>query len=669
MNKNNSILFIIVSILLALCLCVIVLLAVAYLGLRELKDVFPTLVGNVTDMAPVPSTPTPFEIPRLPTEEVSSDTLALLKRTDVPVADMHAIVCRLKDICNIPLTLPGPSAPLEIGAQEPFWVTDTDTNEDFQVTATLRYITEHAYFWVENGVSYDNTDMKNLLDTFEEKIYPTDREFFGSEWTPGVDGDPHLYILYASGVGSVVAGYYSSGDEVPAQVRAHSNAHEMFVMNASEDLGAEYTYGILAHEFQHMIHSNQDPNEGALLDEGFAELASFLNGYYSGWFAWFYLSDTDLNLTDWSTNTEEDTPHYGANFLFTKYFLDRFGERTTKELVQNQLNNLESVDDTLLQQGVSDALTGVPVTADDFFQDWTITNYLGDPSVGDGRYTYKDYSNLLNENETETISTCPVNGITRTVNQYGVDYIRITCPGAYTLQVTGATVTPLLPTEPHSGSRAFWSNMGNNSDMTVTREFDFTSVPDNIELNYWTWYDIEEDWDYLYLEGSTDGEHWEILNTPSGTSYNPVGNSFGFAYTGQTNGWIMETVDLSEFAGQKVSLRFEYMTDTAVYGDGFLLDDLSIPAIGYSTDFEADTGGWEAAGFVRIQNVLPQTFRLALITHGTNGSVVQYIPMSTDQTAEIPLTIGQGGVSEAVLVISGTTRFTRQLAGYQITIR
>jgi hypothetical protein len=46
-------------------------------------------------------------------------------------------------------------------------------------------------------------------------------------------------------------------------------------------------------------------------------------------------------------------------------------------------------------------------------------------------------------------------------------------------------------------------------------------------MTYHTWYEIESGYDYLYLEASTDGEHWQVLNTPSGTSRDPFGNSYG----------------------------------------------------------------------------------------------------------------------------------------------
>jgi hypothetical protein len=225
-----------------------------------------------------------------------------------------------------------------------------------------------------------------------------------------------------------------------------------------------------------------------------------------------------------------------------------------------------------------------------------------------------------------------------------------------------------MPFNPHSGSYAFWSNEGDESDMTLTHQFDLSGVASPVSMDYWTWYDIEKDYDYVYVEASSDGQHWTILKTPSGTASNPNGASFGWAYTGQSNSWIQESVDLSQFAGEKVSVRFEYITDPAVNGEGFLLDDVSVPAIHYSTGFENDDNSWVADGFARIENAIPQTFRLALITHAASGTTVKIIPVAADQSAEIPLTIGQNGVQDVNLVVTGTTRFTRELAPYQFSI-
>ena len=212
----------------------------------------------------------------------------------------------------------------------------------------------------------------------------------------------------------------------------------------------------------------------------------------------------------------------------------------------------------------------------------------------------------------------------------------------------------------------FWSNRGDESDMTLTREFDFTNTSGPINMSFAMWYDLETDYDYVFLEASTDGKTWEILTTPSGTDKDPSGNSYGWGYNGQTNDWKNEEVDLSKFAGKKVQIRFEYVTDAALNGEGFLLDDVRVEAINYQSDFEADNGGWEGAGFVRVENVLPQTYRLALVVKGDTTTVTQ-IQLNPDQTADIPLSLKSG--EEALLVVTGTTRFTRLPAAYQIEIQ
>jgi hypothetical protein len=415
-----------------------------------------------------------------------------------------------------------------------------------------------------------------------------------------------------------------------------------------------------------MIHWYQDRNETSWINEGFSEVAAFLNGYDVGGFDWLYISDPDLQLNDWPNDQNATSPHYGAGFLYLTYFLDRFGEDATKAVVRDDANGFDGVDNVLTETNVTDPQTGQPISADDVFLDWAVTNFVMNGSVGDGRFVYHNYPGANQASATETISSCPQGSMGRQVHQYGVDYIEIDCTGDFMLKFTGSTVTRLLPEDPFSGKYAFWSNKGDESDMTLTREFDFSGVSGPIELSFRTWYDLETDYDYVYVEVSEDGKTWQILTTPSGTAEDPSGNSYGWGYNDVTNTWIEETVDLSQYAGKKVQVRFEYVTDAAVNGEGFLLDDVHIDVINYSSDFETDEGGWAADGFVRVQNILPQSFRLALIVK-KGDTTVDIISINPDQTAEIPLSLQSG--ESAVLVVSGTTRFTREEAAYQIEIK
>ncbi len=649
------------------CICAMTLVLGGY-AYYYLDNNFPVTTNfPFSSEAPQP----PVTVTRPPVETIPLDTLDTLGKTVVPESDLYDLACRLKQICNLPHTLPAPAVPFKVGDAQKFWISNVDTDDNFQINAMLRYITVHTYFWVQAGVNINENDMKKLMDSFENKIYPTDREFFGSEWTPGVDNDPHIYIVYTRGTGASNAGYFSTPDEYNPMVHKYSNGHEMFVFNADNmNLASAETYSVLAHEFQHMIHWNLDRNESSWMNEGFSVLAEYLNGY-PAYFDYNYISNPDLNLTDWLPDPGSNGPHYGESFLFLDYFLDRFGDGATQALVKDQENSLTSVDDTLKNLNITDRQTGQPMTADDVVMDWMIANYVKDGSVGDGRFVYHNYKDSPQASATETISACPQSTLDHSVNQYGADYIKITCSGDHALTFSGSTLTGLLPADPHSGKYAFWSNKGDSSDMTLTRQFDLTNVSGPVDFSYWTWYDLEKGYDYLYLEASTDGQNWSILKTPSCTNKDKSGNAYGCGYNGRSGGgnsaqWINEKIDLSDYAGQKVQLRFEYVTDAAVNGEGLLLDDLSITAINYSSDLEADDGGWQANGFARIENALPQTFRLALIVKGDKTSV-QNIAINADQTAEIPLSLKSG--QSAVLVVTGTQRFTRLPAGYTIEIK
>ncbi len=662
MGNNSKLLPVILIILLVLCCCLILLVAGVGYAVYRFGQVLPTYVNTPGNNI----TPTPFEITRPPVDDDSYSTLLALEDTIVPQRDLALLACRFMGLCDVSPTVDPPAIPYTIGSERQFWLSDSDTGVYSQINATLHYLTPHAYFWVENGVPFNQAEAEDLIDTFENEIYPTDRAFFGSEWTPGVDNDPHIYILYANNLGANVAGFYVSIDEYNPLVVEHSNSIEAFYIDSSQSLANDFTYGVLAHEFQHMIHWFQDSNESSFLDEGFSELAVLLNGYDVGGSDWYYTSDPDIALTDWGESGENDA-HYGANFLFVTYFLDRFGDQATQALIHNQDNELDSVDGTLQQLGITDPLTGDPITADDFFLDWVIANYVHDDSVSDGRYFYQNYPGSPTAVDTELVSSCPQDIATRTVNQYGVDYIRIACPGDYTLQFEGATLIELLSADPHAGDYAFWSNKANDSNTTLTRQFDLSDVTGPVTFQYWTWYILEDEFDYVYLEASTDGENWDILITPSGTGDDPTGSSYGWGYTGISRTWIQEQVDISQYAGQKVWLRFDYVTDAVLVEEGFMVDDISIPEINYSEGFESGESGWEPAGFVRIKNQLPQTFRLALIHHTGNQTEVEILPINADQTADIPVSINPG--DDVVLVVTATTRFTFKLAPYQFEVR
>jgi hypothetical protein len=352
------------------------------------------------------------------------------------------------------------------------------------------------------------------------------------------------------------------------------------------------------------------------------------------------------------------------------YFLDRFGNEATQALVADEANGLRAVDDVLVKEGLTE--NGQQHTSVDVFAEWGIANYLGDTSVGDGRYGYNNYPDAPKiEFPTETIYDCPADK-SATVHQFAADYYQIQCSGQITINFTGSQQIRVIPTDPHSGRYAFWSHRNDKSDTTLTREFDLTSVS-SATLNYWAWWALEADYDYAYVEVSTDGgQTFTILDTPSCTTADPSGNSFGCGYNGNSGGgeeseWVEESVDLTPYAGQKILARFEYITDDAVNRAGLMVDDISIPELNYTEDFESGDGEWDGQGFVLIDNILPQKFVVQVIQGQGSGATVERLELDAANTGSVTLDIPGG---EAVtLVVSGVTAFTTEVASYQFEVK
>ena len=162
---------------------------------------------------------------------------------------------------------------------------------------------------------------------------------------------------------------------------------------------------------------------------------------------------------------------------------------------------------------------------------------------------------------------------------------------------------------PHSGSSMWWSNNDQDwADVRLTRTIDVPA--DSTDARFWMWndYTIELDWDYGFVELSTDGgATWteqkvysetgaevttpETYADPNGRMADYGGKKYGL--TGGTNGWKHHYVDLTPHEGTTVQIRLRYATDEAFLERGWFVDDLSVTDEGtavWSDDAEANNG-------------------------------------------------------------------------------
>jgi immune inhibitor A len=649
----------------ALLLCCSCAISAAALGL----SVFHSLSSSVqpAPLAPVIVVTRAVTATPAPVKAEGPDTEAVLARAEMPPRDMRQLTLQLKPgVTQIPIVVNSTPPVYKVGDTARFQVSNNDTQEHQDITAELRYITDHVYMWVEEGVDLDQADLEASAKRFEKQTYPTNREFFGSEWTPGVDDDVHLSILHARGLGESTAGYYSSADEYSRLVNPYSNEREMFYISADGGSAApnsSFYDGTLAHEFQHMIHWANDRNEDSWVNEGMSELAGFLNGFDPGGADIAFSEQPDTQLTTWSDPSMGNLAHYGASYLFMMYFLDRFGEDLTKAVVASPKNGIAGFNEAL-------ANAGRPERFNDIFADWVIANYLDRPEADPrGRFGYSKIDPAP-PTVVETYRRYPASAQSD-VSQYATDYIKLEGNGPVTITFQGQPLVSLVDTQP-KGTYAWWSNRGDDSDSTLTRAFDLRDAS-TATLHFSTWYDIEDGWDYAYVEASADGgKTWKVLPGQYTTDKNPVGNAFGVGWTGISGGgeqpkWVAEQVDLTPFAGKEVLLRFQYVTDDAVNNAGFMLDDISIPELGYQDDGERGPAGWEAAGWVLTDNTLSEDWLVQLIEVGKRDVRIERMEVGADGKGQLNLD-NLGNLNEAVLAISALAPVTTEKATYNYTI-
>jgi hypothetical protein len=97
---------------------------------------------------------------------------------------------------------------------------------------------------------------------------------------------------------------------------------------------------------------------------------------------------------------------------------------------------------------------------------------------------------------------------------------------------------------------------------------------DTIRLNIW--YNIEANWDYAYVEASTDGgRSWVTLPGSITTTSNPNGNNRGHGITGASGSWVSATFPLDSYVGQGLFIRLSYSTDQYTLEEGVYFDDIA----------------------------------------------------------------------------------------------
>ena len=611
----------------------------------------PTPAALTSAALPQPTTrATPLPDPPAPAQEIT-----VPPHVQPPDRDLHELAQRLRLGGSSPLARTATTTPpaRQVGYTDTFSIVDEVDDEpiSYTIEARVAIVSEHAYWYVDVDAELSTGSLALAAAEFEERVHPLLTAATGDVWNPGVDNDPRFTVLHTPLVAA--AGYFGSRDEYTKATHPRSNEREMIYMNSSIEPGTEVYMGVLTHEFQHAVNWNQDGGDDAWINEGLAEYATNQAGYSESFADRFLLAPgTQLNF--WPDSGRATIPHYGAGELFVQYLADHYGG-------YSGIGDMYMLPEDA-EEGVDAYMARFGMRFEDVFRDWVVANYL---DAEEGLYGYPS-----RDVRVPSVSRIAVPGERDgTLAQFGSRYFELRLDeGDARIRFEGQPTVRQTAADCRSGSRCWWTNRGDSIDTTLTREFDLTGL-DAATLEFWAWFDIEEGWDYVYVQASGDGGRtWRLLAGDHTTTDDPVGNSYGPGYTGSSGGWVRERVDLTPYAGGKVLVRFEYVTDDAVYLDGLLIDDLGVPELRYSDDAEEE-GAWEARGFALIDNVLPQWYLVQIIEIPADGpATVRQLPLDSERTGEAVVSGFGTRIERAVVVVSPATRHTHQRANYRLSV-
>ena len=431
-----------------------------------------------------------------------------------------------------------------------------------------------------------------------------------------------------------------------------------------DDAAAPNLYeGVIAHELEHLLMNYSDPGEVSWVDEGLADMAIFLNGYSIGGshLTYHQVFHRETSLIRWGGGLE----NYGASLTYFLYLWEQAGgngdgtynadaeydnaggDLLLKLIFQNAADGMAGVQAAIDE---FNALTGANLrSAEELFKDWAITvkldaegsNRWDLKNVDFGNPTYTSwtvdiandvfwnrrgqYFGRMPEAKWQNLKRVPE----QTALPFGVSYETFRNPGP----VFGFTFegSPTERVAPHTGETHWWGGAESQNENIL--DVDSAGTAPGAIVDFWTWYFIEEGWDYGYLEALVNGEWVTVPLYENGvevtTDTNPHDNNDeGNGLTGTSGGAYF--VDDPEYihlqsaplpAGT-TDIRFRYSTDAAYLDTGFFIDDVTVG--GQPATLSSEPGNWILTTGIQDNNWVVQVLAPCDLTPGvtSEGEIV-----------------------------------------------
>ncbi|APV43492.1 Immune inhibitor A peptidase M6 [Dehalogenimonas formicexedens] len=460
-----------------------------------------------------------------------------------------------------------------------------------------------------------------ILGQFDNNILPKETAYFGTAdahdgtnaYLPSLLGLPDDYYFDSNGRNIVlvsnirdenfydstypiyIAGFYSPSFEVYFDRNIISiDAYDWTNRMGSSGTRPYLYEGVFAHEWQHLLHDDYDTDEDTFINEGMAEFAEIVCGYTAslqGHIA-AAAANPENSLVVWGDQGDDEIlTDYGQAALFQIYLNEQFGTSFTQALFHNQGNGISGVNATLAQFRIQKSFA-------DLYHDFSIAMLINSVKAG-GKYaikTFPDFKLNIGTSANPNLQAFDTEG----APPWGTDYLWL--PGkmkdVLKLEFEGLPLST-FPTRWSSVDGWLWSGTGDLID-----NWAIFKASGGGTLTFDTIWDIEDYWDFGFVQVSTDGGYtWTSLaNAYTTSDHDPSAHPTVVANLPGLTSYVTDPVtmsfDLSAYAGQNILIAFRYVTDWATTYSGWYIDNVYV-------DDTLISDGTDTSVFKDITDIFP----------------------------------------------------------------
>lgn len=275
------------------------------------------------------------------------------------------------------------------------YVQDIENGTFKTINATCIAVSNHAYFFLEDGLTKLTEDKIQSITEAFDKDYEIIHQYYGEE--TDTDGNGKVsFMIYDFSINYY--GFFYTADkflnsDIPAGENIKSNESDVLYVNHkffTDENWTKYSTDVKAtfiHEFQHMVlfdsrsRAGLSPNIARWINEGLSMLSEYYGNYgapHYNYIASYFNKEQGISLI----HTEADLS-YGLSYLFLRYLQIRFGDDVVKKIYASNKDGTQMIEE----------VTGMDF--DELYTDFiTMILVTGRGITTDKRYNIEEFNGM-----------------------------------------------------------------------------------------------------------------------------------------------------------------------------------------------------------------------------------------------------------------------------------